>query len=516
MGLASFSARARLDHQRVSVRKLFAVLLFGSTAFAQTTPVARPPQFVVMAFDGGLEPGLWNEVLGFARAARRDSQIEVKFTVFISGTFLVPTASRAVYHSPAFPPCKASCPNGEGDCPRRCRKPGQASVSFGGTLEDLKARIRVINEALGEGHELASHANGHFDGSSWSEAEWSSEFDFFHRVIFDTAQVSGIREADFPRIALDPKRLQGFRAPFLATSAGMSAALKKANYRYDASGDNDIDYWPRKNKVGVWNFPLANLPVPGTTKSVLSMDYNFFVMDGGDKTAATLDQAKAKALEDRMVVTYLSYFRHNYLGNRAPVQLGHHFTQYMKGVYWRALQRVAREVCGQPEVRCVTMSELANFLDGVDDATRSAYQGQRFPAYAPSTADETPQALGLAPIRAEAEISWEPLSERVLGIRASGPDADKLLASDITWEWSLAGRPISTGLKPDFRKLMAAFAEGAVLEVRALKGRAQTEIFRSARKLSLGTNGGVRLGEEDLDRAGRLTADPPEAHRESN
>jgi len=122
----------------------------------------------------------------------------------------------------------------------------------------------------------------------------------------------------------------------------------------------------------------------------------------------------------------------------------------------------------------------------------------------------------LAPIRAEAEISWEPLSERVLGIRASGPDADKLLASDITWEWSLAGRPISTGLKPDFRKLMAAFAEGAVLEVRALKGRAQTEIFRSARKLSLGTNGGVRLGEEDLDRAGRLTADPPEAHRESN
>lgn len=373
---------------------LIALVSFGAAA---QSSVARPPQYVVMAFDGGQDDARWDDTIGFARQAKQEG-IDVKFTVFLSGIFLVPEAKRTVYNSPAFPPCKTSC---SGDCPRLCHKPGQASVDFGGSVDEVRSRILHINTFLADGHELGSHANGHFDGSGWSESEWTSEFDFFRRALFDNARLNGINDPSFPRVNLASAQLYGFRAPFLATSPGMNPALAKAGYEYDASNDNDPSYWPRKNSFGVWNLPLANLRVPNTGRKVLSMDYNFFVMDGGDKQEASLDTATAQRLEDQMYDTYVSYFRSNYLGNRAPVQIGHHFTPYMKGVYWRALKRVARAVCGQPEVRCSTFHELVGFLNGVDDETRAAYSAQRFPRYDGSLAS-LPQ---ITPGRANASVS---------------------------------------------------------------------------------------------------------------
>jgi hypothetical protein len=86
-----------------------------------------------------------------------------------------------------------------------------------------------------------------------------------------------------------------------------------------------------------------------------------------------------------MVQSYVQYFHHNYFGNRAPVHIGHHFSQMNGGAYWKAMQRIARYVRKKPDVICGTYKELLGFIEKnkhrLDD-----YQAGNFdkPAAAPS------------------------------------------------------------------------------------------------------------------------------------
>jgi hypothetical protein len=79
-----------------------------------------------------------------------------------------------------------------------------------------------------------------------------------------------------------------------------------------------------------------------------------------------------------MLQTYLAYFRSNYAGNRAPLNIGHHFFDYQDGAYREALETFARTVCGLPEVRCATYAELADFMDRLDAPTLEAYRNGDF------------------------------------------------------------------------------------------------------------------------------------------
>ena len=81
----------------------------------------------------------------------------------------------------------------------------------------------------------------------------------------------------------------------------------------------------------------------------------------------------------QMLATYLDYFRANYAGNRAPLNIGHHFEALQGGVYNEALKDFARQVCGLPEVRCATYSELADYMDAQSAETIAAYQEGAFP-----------------------------------------------------------------------------------------------------------------------------------------
>ena len=80
-----------------------------------------------------------------------------------------------------------------------------------------------------------------------------------------------------------------------------------------------------------------------------------------------------------MLDTYLDYFKANYTGNRAPLHIGHHFTDYQRGAYREALKSFARTVCGLPEVRCVSYKMLADFLDKASPETLAAYRKGDFP-----------------------------------------------------------------------------------------------------------------------------------------
>lgn len=104
------------------------------------------------------------------------------------------------------------------------------------------------------------------------------------------------------------------------------------------------------------------------------MDYNFLVAQSGVAPIA----ARREEFRKQMLDSYLAYFRANYAGNRAPIHIGHHFSDYQNGAYRDALKSFARAVCGLPEVRCVTYRRW-RFMDGLSEKQIADYRKGDFP-----------------------------------------------------------------------------------------------------------------------------------------
>src|SRR5437660_959684 len=106
-------------------------------------PVDRPPQYVVISFDGGASSELWSywKEVGSRTGAR--------FTVFLSGVYMLTPDHGTDYHAPH-------------------RKPGRSSIGFlpvapESTPQDTMRRLLLeIDGAVADGHEIGSHFNGHF------------------------------------------------------------------------------------------------------------------------------------------------------------------------------------------------------------------------------------------------------------------------------------------------------------------------------------------------------------------
>ncbi len=324
-------------------RLLLSTFLTASLSVVAHASVDRPPQLVAIAFDNCTELERWRELNDFAAEMNRDGE-RVHFTFFVSGVNFLGDIERTHYHGPR-------------------QRPGAAMINFGGTLEDVQKRVEFAKELHRRGHEIASHAVGHFNGATWSAAEWAAEFKAY----------DGLLE----RVGLSAP-VAGFRAPYLATSPGLYAVLKERAFRYDASRTALANEWPQEID-GIWRFNLVGLRLHGSGKNVLSMDYNFFFAH----SRAIDDPSSQSLFRDQMIETYLDYFRSNYSGNRAPIHIGHHFANYQGGAYRQALMIFARAVCSLPEVRCVTYSMLADFLDQLDPATLAAYRRGDFPHAGP-------------------------------------------------------------------------------------------------------------------------------------
>lgn len=330
---------------------LSGVLIASALVSAARAEVERPPQFVVMAFDNCTELERWRELSEFAAEMNRDGT-GVQFTFFVSGVNLLADVSRAVYEGPR-------------------QRRGYSPINFGGSVEDVRRRVEFMNALHRDGHEIASHAVGHFNGGSWSAAEWAQELHAFGDVFDKVAENNGL--PDTVRLALAPQRVAGFRAPYLATSPGLFAVLKARGFRYDASRVSPATAWPEQID-GLWRFNLAPLKISGTGRGTLSMDYNFFMA----QSRAVSDPGRQELYREQMLATYLDYFKTNYAGNRAPLHLGHHFSGYQGGVYNEALKTFARMVCGLPEVRCTTYEKLADFMDGLKPEALAAYRKGEF------------------------------------------------------------------------------------------------------------------------------------------
>ncbi len=308
--------------------------------------VDRPPQFVVVAFDNCTELERWQELADFAAELNQDGD-HIHFTFFVSGINFLADSHRGLYEGPH-------------------QRRGYSRISFGGSAEEVRRRVDYVNDLYRNGHEIASHAVGHFNGAAWSAGDWQKEFRAFGDVIDNVGPNNGLTDS---RLLFKSTDIVGFRAPYLAKSAGLAGALKANGFRYDTSGVAHADAWPEKLD-GLWRFNLAMLRIQSSGRATLSMDYNFFVAH----SRAANDPRRYALAREEMLRTYLQYFKTSYSGNRAPLHIGHHFMNYQGGAYNEALKSFARAVCGLPEVRCVTYARLADFMERQPAETLAAYR----------------------------------------------------------------------------------------------------------------------------------------------
>jgi len=330
--------RQRLGVALTVLASLVTVALIGcrpSTAVDRPAPATkiqdrraapwRPPQFVVVSFDGSGGVRLWPYWRSVARRAG------AHFTFLVSGVYLLEQARRTRYHPPRRPP-------------------GYSDIGFAPDRSLVRGMRRQIAAAYGEGHEIGTHFNGHFcapyDGNvgEWSAADWEREVAEFFKLVFDA----------WARLPFGPEEIIGGRTPCLEGDLRvLYPVLARRGFRYDASQVARLGDWPKRER-GLWSTPLLEIPFVGHTFDVVSMDYNFLANQTGLAPAA---------IERETFLSLRHAFFAGYFGNRAPLSIGVHFETWRSWAYNHAVARLLVGVCRLPEVRCVSYRELVDWLD---------------------------------------------------------------------------------------------------------------------------------------------------------
>jgi hypothetical protein len=286
---------------------------------------------------------MWRYWLSVGRRAH------AHFTFFVSGAYLVDWAHRMRYRPPGH-------------------DRGTSAIGFALTAGDLTVArtLRGIDAGYRAGDEIGTHFVGHFCGpggvGDWTAGDWRSELVQFGALLFTPG-----RKLPFGR-----SEVAGDRTPCLEGKLGvLYPVLAKLGFRYDASAVAPLGTWPQR-RLGLWSFPLLELPFTGHTFPVISMDYNFFANQAGLTPAAAERQTYA---------SLWAAFRTSYLGHRAPLSIGQHFETWDAWAYDHALARFLLHACRLPEVRCVSFRELADFLDSVPARRLARYETGRFPPF---------------------------------------------------------------------------------------------------------------------------------------
>lgn len=195
--------------------------------------IQRPPQFVLLSFDGSKSIPFWKETRAFA------AKHNIGFTYFMSGVYFLSGDDRQMYQAP-----------GHGR--------GHSDIGFGKDREDINTRVDQVIAARNEGAEMGSHVNGHYDGSKWSYADWTREFEQFRKFIDEAFSINHLRndrEREWDqRIA--GQNIRGFRAPLLGVNKDMYKVLKDQGFTYDTSGITGSKYWPFQDVNSLWMFPF--------------------------------------------------------------------------------------------------------------------------------------------------------------------------------------------------------------------------------------------------------------------
>ncbi|WP_432066351.1 hypothetical protein [Streptomyces sp. C10-9-1] len=306
-------------------------------------PGQTPPQFVVFSWDGAGEVGngLFPRFLELAR------NHGAAMTFFLSGIYLLPESRKSLYRPPN-------------------NSVGASDIGYL-TDEHIKDTLANIRQAWLDGHEIGTHFNGHFCAGSgsvgnWSSADWRSEIDQAVKFVTEWRTNSGWK--DLEPLPFDYRReLVGGRTPCLLGQDELLPTARRLGWRYDASSPGGRQVWPDKRQ-GLWDLPLQQVPFPGHSFEVLSMDYNMLANQSKNSTQGV--PAKYPGWREQATGAYLAGFRRAYESNRAPLFIGNHFEQWNGGIYMDAVEESLKQMARKKDVRLVSFRQFCDWLDVQD------------------------------------------------------------------------------------------------------------------------------------------------------
>ncbi|WP_432146395.1 hypothetical protein [Streptomyces sp. bgisy084] len=308
-------------------------------------PGQTPPQFVVFSWDGAGEVG--NGL--FPRFLRLARDHGVAMTFFLSGVYLLPESQRHLYEPPNNP---------------------QGASDIGYLSDDhIKETLKYLREAWLDGHEIGTHFNGHFCSGRgavryWSPQEWQSEIE--QAMDFVTKWRTHTGFTDLEPLPFDYRQeLVGSRTPCLLGQKNLLPTARELGWRYDASSPGGVQMWPKKT-MGLWNFPLQQIPFPGHSFEVLSMDYNLLANQSKNSTKAP--PVNYPGWRQQATDAYISGFRRAYETNRAPFFVGNHFEQWNGGIYMDAVEAAIKHIANEQnrDVHLVSFRQFTDWIDAQD------------------------------------------------------------------------------------------------------------------------------------------------------
>ncbi|WP_369215465.1 hypothetical protein [Streptomyces flavofungini] len=315
-------------------------------------PGETPPQFVIFSWDGAGEVG--NGL--FPRFLKLAKEHEAHMTFFLSGLYLLPESKKRMYRPPN----------------------NSVGASDIGYLTDghIKETLKYVREAWLDGHEIGTHFNGHFCSGTgtvgnWTSAQWQDEIDQAKSFVKKWRTNTGW--TDLPSLPFDyDKELVGGRTPCLLGQDNLLPTAKKLGWRYDASSPGGRQKWPTK-KMGVWDLPLQQIPFPGHSFEVLSMDYNILANQSKNSTKAPAHNYPG--WRKQAAEAYIAGFKRTYESNRAPFFIGNHFEEWNGGIYMDAVEEALKHIAGKKDVRLVSFRQFVDWLDVQDPKVLQALQG---------------------------------------------------------------------------------------------------------------------------------------------
>ncbi|MEU2788376.1 hypothetical protein [Streptomyces sp. NPDC007100] len=320
-------------------------------------PGETPPQFVIFSWDGAGEVG--NGLFPRFRKLAKDHNAAMTF--FLSGLYCLPESKKHLYRPPN-------------------NKVGASDIGYLSD-EHIKATLKNVREAWLEGHEIGTHFNGHFCGEArtsvkhWTPAQWQSEID--QAMDFVTKWRTNTGFTDLDPLPFDYKKeLVGGRTPCLLGQDNLLPTAKKLGWRYDASSPGGLQMWPKK-KLGLWDFPLQQIPFPGHRFEVLSMDYN--ILANQSKNSTKGPPANYPGWRKEATGAYIKGFERAYETNRAPLFVGNHFEQWNGGIYMDAVEEALKHIADEKrkDVRLVSFRQFTDWLDAQDPKVVAKLQGLR-------------------------------------------------------------------------------------------------------------------------------------------
>ena len=307
----------------------------------------KPPQFVVVSFDGSCETpeGTMRHYLDTAK------QVSGHFTFNLSGLCVLPRNDMKMNYLPPG------------------HEPGTSDIGFA-VPEWVSSRIVTWSEAYRTGHEIGTHYLGHFCGATgvntWSTADWTSEITQFNEFITNWQKYNPDLASKLPALPFDTSVIKGGRTPCLEGQRDqMYPAMTAAGYTYDSSNSGKLT-WPKKvDGYNLWDFPLEEIKLHGADMNVLSMDYNFLANLNDGQTEATPEHCAA--IENKVYQSYMDAGEALYAGNRAPLFIGNHFNDWACGAFQNSLSTFVTDFKARhPDVQFVSNLDLERWLEAQD------------------------------------------------------------------------------------------------------------------------------------------------------